>query len=54
MKQRIKIYLLALRVKRLERIYRRNPTLRNLHRWSKLSGTLYRFRYKPLDIHSAA
>lgn len=52
MKRRIKILWLQIQVNRLERAYRRNPSLRNLSRWSKLSGTLYRFRYKPVDLFS--
>lgn len=45
MTKRIKLLVLRLRVKRLEAIYRRNPSLANLAKWSALSGTYYRARY---------
>lgn len=50
MRYRIKLFIVTMRVKRLETIYRRNPTLRNLHKWSDCCGTLYKMKYSPLTI----
>ena len=48
--KRIKLFIVTMRVKRLETIYRRNPTLRNLHKWSACCSTLYKMKYSPLTI----
>lgn len=44
MKRRIKILWFQIQVNRLERAYRRNPSLHNLHKWSDCCGTLYKMK----------
>lgn len=48
--KRIKLFIVTMRVKRAEGLYLRNPTLRNLQKWSALSGMLYKMKYSPLTI----